>query len=266
MPIGKGAQKLTPRDPPYPNEEQVDQMKLGAIEAFSSAQYSYGGTAKFSGVIDGKMYQDAYYGEFPQIIGEKGYDYLDFDKLPSGYPGDLFGYSVAIQDKTIAIGSPFAAFSSETPTTWSYVSGVTVKNEQASGTVLGYGGGAGSVFLYGKGERTLSEYGVVGGFKGWELLKKFRPQSINVGQNLCLNGINETAISQNVTRLGPNNYKIADLRDNSFVTDQFGASVDIHSDTIVIGAPGHDFPNLEQMEFERGGEASSAFNYKEVNV
>lgn len=266
MQTGKGAQKLTPRDPPYPNGEQVDQMKLGAIEAFSSAQYSYGGTAKFSGVIDGKMYQDAYYGEFPQIIGEKGYDYLDFDKLPSGYPGDLFGYSVAIQDKTIAIGSPFAAFSSETPTTWSYVSGVTVKNEQASGTVLGYGGGAGSVFLYGKGERTLSEYGVVGGFKGWELLKKFRPQSINVGQNLCLNGINETAISQNVTRLGPNNYKIADLRDNSFVTDQFGASVDIHGDTIVIGAPGHDFPNLEQMEFERGGEASGAFNYKEFNV
>ena len=112
----------------------------------------------------------------------------------------------------------------------------------------------------------LSEYGVTGGETGWQLLKKIRPESINVGQDLCLDGINETAISQDVTRLGTNNYKIADLRDNSFVTDQFGASVDIQSDTIVIGAPGHDFPNLEQMEFERGGEASGAFNHKEFNL
>ena len=264
--IGKGAEKLLPKDPPYADHDQIQQMKLSAIEAFSAAQYSYGGTAKFSGVVDGKMYQDAFYGEMPQLLAEKGYDYLDFDKIPSGYPGDLFGYSVAIQDKTVVIGSPFAAFSSETPTTWSYVSGVTVKNEQASGTVLGYGGGAGSAFLYGRGERVLSEYGVTGGETGWQLLKKIRPESINVGQDLCLDGINETAISQDVTRLGTNNYKIADLRDNSFVTDQFGASVDIQSDTIVIGAPGHDFPNLEQMEFERGGEASGAFNHKEFNL
>ena len=264
--IGKGAEKLIPKDPPYADADQIIQMKLGAIAAFESAQYSYGGTAKFSGVVDGELYGDSYYAEMPQIIKDKGYDYLDLEKFPSGYPGDLFGYSVAIQDKTVVIGSPFAAFSSETPTTWSYVSGVTVKNEQASGTVLGYGGGAGSAFLYGKGERTLSDYGVTGGSTNWELIKKFRPQSINVGQDLCLDGINETSSSQAVTKLGTNNYKIADLRDNSFVTDQFGAAVDIHGDTIVVGAPGHDFPNLEQMEFERGGEASGAFNHKEFNL
>ena len=263
--IGKGAQKLLPKDPPYADQDQIIQMKLGAIAAFSSAQYSYGGTAKFSGVVDGKMYEDAYYGEMPQLLAEKGYDYLDFDKIPSGYPGDLFGYSISLDNNKLLVGSPFAAFSSETPTTWSYVSGITVKNEQASGTVLGYGGGAGSAFLYGKGERILSEYGVTGGSIGWELLKKFRPQSINVGQDLCLDGINETAASQAVSRLGTNNYKIADLRDNSFVTDQFGVSVDMHSDVIVIGAPGHDFDNLEQMQFERGGEASGAFNHKAFN-
>ena len=125
--IGKGAEKLLPKDPPYPDHDQVQQMKLSAIEAFSAAQYSYGGTAKFSGVVDGKMYQRCFLWRDAVVTCRKGYDYLDFDKVPSGYPGDLFGYSVAIQDKTVVIGSPFAAFSSETPTTWSYVSGVTVK-------------------------------------------------------------------------------------------------------------------------------------------
>ena len=264
--IGKGAEKLIPKDPPYADADQIIRMKLGAIADFEAAQYSYGGTAKFSGVVDGELYGDSYYAEMPQIIKDKGYDYLDLEKFPSGYPGDLFGYSVAIQGNTVVIGSPFAAFSSETPTTWSYVSGITVQNEQASGTVLGYGGGAGSAFLYGKGERTLSDYGVTGGSTNWELIKKFRPQSINVGQDLCLDGINETSASQAITKLGTNNYKIADLRDNSFVTDQFGAAVDIHGDTIVVGAPGHDFPNLEQMEFSRGAEASGAFNYKEFNA
>lgn len=246
--------------PPYPDAEGVELLKRAQIAAFDSAQYSYGGTARFSGVIDGTMYTDAFYGEMPQLIKDKGYDYLDFDKLPSGYPGDLFGYSVALNDNKLLVGSPFAAFSSETPISWDYVSGITVQYEQASGTVLSYGGGAGSAFLYGRGDRVLDEYGVTDGSSSWNLIRKIRPNSINVGQDL-----NDPVDASGSEYLGSHNYSEDDLRQLSYTTDQFGSSVDMNDDVIIIGAPGHDFGNYEEMLYERGAEASGAFNHKEFN-
>lgn len=263
--IGDPAKKWLQLRELTPPPSDPEAVKRSIINTFESQQYAYGGTAKFSGIIDGVMYADAYYGQMPQILSDKGYDYLDFDKLPSGYPGDLFGYSIALRDNKLLIGAPFAAFNSETPVAWTNVANNTPRYEQASGTVLGYGGGAGAVYLFERGDRILSDYGVETQSKSWNLTRKFRPNSINVGQDLCLNNVDETEISNSGWILGNNNYKIADLRDNSFTTDQFGFVVDLYSDMIAIGAPGHDFGNYEDMAYERGGEASGMFIYKEFN-
>ena len=262
--VGKGATYLTHRGPPGLTEAQIKIIKKGLIAGFDSAQYSYGGTSKFSGVIDGTMYGDAYYGNMPQLMADKGYDYLDFDKLPSGYPGDLFGYSIALRGETLVVGQPFGAFADEratNPVTWASVSGQTPQYTQASGTVLGYGGGAGSAYIYQRGSRVLSDYGVETQSKPWTLNQKFRPSSINVGQDLCLNKIDERYISTSGWSLGNNNYTITELAENSFTTDQFGLSVDLNSDLIVIGAPGHDFGNFEEMRYT----GQSAFNFKAFN-
>lgn len=275
--VGKSPTYLQRRDPPGPTEAQIKAIKKGLIAGFDSAQYSYGGTSKFSGVIDGTMYGDAYYGHMPQLMIDKGYDYLDFDKLPSGYPGDLFGYSIALRGETLVVGQPFGAFADEratNPVTWASVSGQTPQYTQASGTVLGYGGGAGSAYVYERGSRVLSDYGVETQSKPWTLNQKFRPSSINVGQDLCLNNIDQRAESLSGIikvradgttgsgwTLGNNDYTITELAQNSFVTDQFGLSVDLNSDLIVIGAPGHDFGNFEEMLFT----GQSAFNFKAFN-
>ena len=255
--VGKSPLYILPVDLP-PRPEQVPLLKKAQIEAFNQEQYIYGGTAKFSGVIDGTMYADAFYGQMPQLLKDKGYDYLDFDKLPSGYPGDLFGYSIALRNNKLVVGSPFAPFSSETPTTWASVSGNTPRYEAISGTITSYGGGAGSAFLYERGTRTLSDYGVDGGSSNtWNISRKFRPTSINVGQDIF-----DVELASGSLYLGNHAYTSGELDHLTRVTDQFGHSVDLRDDVLAIGAPGHDFPNFEEMIFSRGGEASGAFNHK----
>ena len=258
--IADGAKKyLEIKEPPAKKAEAIEREKLSIIESFDADQYNYGGTARFSGIVDGTMYSDAFYGGIPKLLEEKGYDYLDFDILSSGYPGDLFGYSVAISKNRLIVGSPFAAFTTEGAIEWADVSGNTPRYEQASGTVLGYGGGAGIAYLYERGNRVLSDYGVEAQAKSWNLTNKFRPTSINVGQDLCLNS-DERALSESGYKLGPNNYTINDLRFNSFVTDQFGYSVDIFEDVLVIGAPGHDFGNHKSTVFNSGEFINKEFN------
>ena len=265
---GKSPKYLIVDEPPYPTADQVLRIKKGIIESFDSAQYSYGGTSKFSGVVDGKLYGDAFYGQVPKLLAEKDIDYLDFDKLPSGYPGDLFGYSVALRENQLIVGQPFGAFAderAENPMTWGYVSGNTQQYTTISGAVIGYGGGAGAAYLYDKGKRVLSDYGVEVQSKPWTLNQKFRPSSINVGQDLCLNKLDEQALSTDKFRLGNNSYTITELAEKSFVTDQFGLSVDLYKDLVAVGAPGHDFGNFEEVIFSQDATSSGAFNLKEFS-
>ena len=211
---------------------------------------------------------DAFYGQVPKLLAEKDIDYLDFDKLPSGYPGDLFGYSVALRENQLIVGQPFGAFAderAENPMTWGYVSGNTQQYTTISGAVIGYGGGAGAAYLYDKGKRVLSDYGVEAQSKPWTLNQKFRPSSINVGQDLCLNKLDEQALSTDKFRLGNNSYTITELAEKSFVTDQFGLSVDLYKDLVAVGAPGHDFGNFEEVIFSQDATSSGAFNLKEFS-
>jgi hypothetical protein len=147
-------------------EKKILEIKNQFISGFLSSQISSASTARFSGIVDGIMYSDATIaGGLPQLLKDKGYDYLDLDKLPSGYRGDLFGYSVCVRGEKILVGSPFSAFGSESITPWS--SGLQLR--------LGYDGGAGSVYMF---EKPSED--------SWTCSRKFRPQSL-MGQ---LSGVN----------------------------------------------------------------------------
>lgn len=196
-------------DPDFPEKpipaKKIKEVKEEAINAFANLHNTYGSTSMFSGVLNNKVYVDAgFAGGIPEIMRDTGYDYLDFDEYPSGYPGDLFGYSIALSKNRLIVGSPFHAFVDENIKTWSeYI------ENNGSGTLLSYNGGAGSVYVF---EKTFKGSGVSNTVDPWECVQKLRPATINV--------------------------------DSSGINDQFGYDVDIDSDTIIVGAPGHDFGNL----------------------
>lgn len=219
---------LRPLDP-WSNDtppSEVEAIKKREISTFASLQDTYGATAKFSGIIEGKIYTDIdYLGGMPELMKDKGYDYLDFERFPSGYPGDLFGYSISMHKNKLVVGSPFSAFSSEDIHPWSYY----VSGGSSSGTRIGYNGGAGSVYIF---EQTFNGSGIRGTKTPWEFTHKLRPSSINVGSGIS---------------------------GSSIVGDQFGHDVDIHEDFIVVGAPGHDFENY--VIINSGAFAKKFFNH-----
>jgi hypothetical protein len=209
---------------------------------------------RFSGIIDGKLYVDAQInGGIPDLLKDKGYDYLDIDRMPSGYKGDLFGYSVALQKDKLIVGSPFHGYSDERINHWlDYVA-----TSGLSGVELSYNGGAGAVYVY---EKTFKGIGPRNALQAWECTAKIRPNSINVGQDLT-----DSGVSQSYNILGPNPYTNQYLTNNSTITDQFGYSVDIDSDIIVVGAPGHDFDNYSANIFDQSATRSGEFIRKEFN-
>lgn len=189
---------------------EIERIKREKINEFIALQNSHGATTKFSGVIEGILYEDApFVGGMPELMKHTGYDYLNFDRFPVGYPGDLFGYSIDLYKNKLVVGSPFSAFSDETINPWNhYVSGGL-----SSGIKLGYNGGAGSVYIF---EKTYNGSGLLGAKTPWEFTEKLRPESINVGS-------------------GDYGYPI--------IGDRFGYDVAIDNDTMAIGAPGHDYEN-----------------------
>jgi hypothetical protein len=198
---------------PYRNDTPsnvVEIIKNQQYAAFIALQNTYGATPKFSGIIEGSIYEDASFaGGMPQLMKEKGYDYLDLHRFPSGYPGDLFGYSIDLHRNKLIIGSPFSAFSNETIKPWTYY----VDGGSPSGMELGYNGGAGSVYIF---EKTYNGSGLLGLKTPWEFTRKLRPDSIIAGSGNSGSNI---------------------------VSDQFGYDLAIDGDVIAIGAPGHDFGN-----------------------
>lgn len=197
-------------DPKPPTPEEIEKIKQQFIKTFSDNQFSQGGTAMFSGVINGKLYRDAgMAGGLPQILKDTGHDYLDFDVFPSGYPGDLFGHSIALYKDKLIVGAPFSAFSKDTINNWNYM----INGGASSGLALSYNGGAGSVYIF---EHNNKGSGLDGKTTPWQFTHKLRPSSLNVGES---SGV---AVS----------------------TDQFGYDIDIDGDIIIVGAPGHDYENL----------------------
>lgn len=191
--------------------KKVEEIKNQFISGFLPQQLQHSALSRISGVINGVSYSDAtVIGGVPQILKDKGYDYLDLDKFPSGYPGDLFGYSIAVKGKKILVGSPFSAFNSETITPWN--NNVSLR--------LGSDGGAGAVYMFEKSSDSK-----------WINSNKFRPQSL-MGQ---LSGV-------------------------GIYSDQFGHSVDIQNDVIVIGSPNHSYGNYYDFIYNNGSFSRKNFN------
>ena len=71
------------------------------------------------GMVDGKRVEinQIYYPQDEGLAGGiavlqklTGRDYLDYIDTFSGYPGDLFGYSVDLSDNKLIVGCPFNGF------------------------------------------------------------------------------------------------------------------------------------------------------------
>ena len=176
-----------------------------------------------------------------------GRDYLDYIDSFSGYPGDLFGYSVAIENGKLIVGSPFNGYDVDKVYTWPQVSG-----ENASGITVSEYGGAGAAFFYDY--DNLGE-NVKESFLPFSFLDKIKPSSVNVG---VTGGITDVNIlnQKNLTRF------VGDMDDDYRQTDQFGRSVSIASDMIAIGAPNHDWHTDHNHVYD----GASAFLRKDFTV
>jgi hypothetical protein len=226
----------------------IEAKKREEYLIFDGQQNIFGATAKFSGIIDGIMYEDVgIRGGIPAIMKDTGSDYLDFDRFPSGYPGDLFGHSISLHKNKLVVGSPFNAFSSNNVKNW-------IHHINTSGTEMqtSFNGGAGSVYIF---DKTNKGKGIRNTTVPWEFIQKLRPQSINTGQDILNSGT-----SQSYHLLGPNQYTNDDLINNTIITDQFGYDVSIDSDILIVGAPGHDFGNISDNVYLSGQFIRKAFN------
>lgn len=156
-----------------------------------------------------------------------GRDYLDYIDTFSGYPGDLFGYSVDLSDDKLIVGSPFNGFDAGKVWDWTEVSG------SLSGYKISEYGGAGAAFFFertGQGENAKSQ------FLPFEYKDKLKSESANVGVSGGLTAGNILA-QKNIGTERHIDHTDEDFRQ----TDQFGRSVAVASDMFAIGAPNHDW-------------------------
>lgn len=223
--------------------DEIEKIKNELISGVLNQQSSFYTTCKFSGIIEGKSYVDAGIGGgIPEFMKDKGYDYIDLDNFASGYPGDLFGYSVSIKKDKILVGSPFSAFASEQLSPWTINSNL----------YLGYDGGGGSAYMF---DKTPS---------GWQCSRKLRPDTL-MGQ---LSGINiysdqfghSVSIDNDIIAIGApshdygNDYNIIN-NSGAFVRKSFNESFFITDRRIIdLG----NFENRETWYISNYGENAGA--------
>ena len=191
-------------------------------------------------------------GGMPEIMLSGGKDHIDFDENYTGYPGDLFGYSIDIHNNKLVVGSPFAGYQYrnsgiENIVTWS---GVQVSGEDAM--MVNGNGGAGAVYYF---EKTGRGENVLGSNLDWEFKRKIKPSSINIGLDDVLTS---TLTEQRGTNYLPAEFVAAYVH----MGDQFGQSVSIDEDFLAIGAPNHGFETLHDHIYS----GSAAFIRKEFNA
>ena len=89
-----GVNPTTVSRPPAPTKESERKSEVSNFEARTS---SYAGAFHMiSGVKNNTKHMDALDGKMPWLLAESGIDYLDTEYWGSGYPGDLFGLSIAL--------------------------------------------------------------------------------------------------------------------------------------------------------------------------
>jgi hypothetical protein len=224
------------------------------VDEFLPYQTYWSSTSKIQDTYNGQTYVDAGLSErIPPLLRAAGYDHLDLDVFNSGYPGDLFGYSVKIHKDKLYVGSPFTPYSGESIVPWSGI----VSNNALSGVEIGYNGGAGAVYQIEKVGPTGDGVGSIQGSPEvtaglpWKTVKKFRPEELNVG----FHNINAVDLSGIV---GNHSYTDEMINASGFVSDMFGYDIDLAGDLMAISAPGHDF---EVFFEENSGEfVNKAFN------
>jgi hypothetical protein len=192
-------------------------------------------------------------GGIPDLMKINGTDYLDFDIYDSGCPGDLFGFSIDLTQDKLIVGTPFNAFRSQYAA--SGVSGIVqwheIENDPTlSGIELCENGGAGAAFYF---ERTGNGSNAVSELLPWEFKQKIKPESVNVG----LTSPTITSLSD----LGDHNLDSDFIQDHARKPDQFGHSVALDADMMVVGAPNHNFESLHDHSIYNSGE----FIRKEFN-
>jgi hypothetical protein len=206
-------------------EEEYNQ----AIEDFINSSINTAGLyPRFSGIIDGNLHVDAGIGGgIPSLLTTTGKDYLDVTII-SGYPGDLFGYSLDIHNNKLIVGSPYNIYASENIGNWTWFEAY---NNSSGSPILSENGGAGAVFYY---ERTGKGKNAISSRLPWEFKQKIRPSSINIGSD------NESS--------------------SGIVTDMFGFAVSLDADLIAIGAPGHDYETIYDNIYNSGSFIRKEFN------
>jgi len=189
-------------------------------------------------------------GGISKFMEQKGYDYIDFEALESGYVGDLFGWSLDIHENKLVVGTPFNAFNNSDVVTWSGVLDSYDQNNLDSTLKLSGRGGAGAVFYY---ERTGRGTNSVSQFLPWEFKQKIKPtESLNIGI--------DDATSGDVTAIKGNHGLSDDFAlDHAYRGDMFGHSVSVDSDFLIVGAPCHDFEVVHDHVYS----GTSAFLRKE---
>lgn len=187
-----------------------------------------------------------------ELMKFNGTDYLDFDLYNSGCPGDLFGFSVDLTQDRLIVGTPFHPLvgSGTSPSglvSWSDI----VNDPNRIGMSGSQQGGAGAAFYY---ERTTSGKNVVSERLPWEFKQKIKPSSINIGLDQC-------TVSRLQIERGNHDLNNDFILEHAGRTDQFGYSVAIDADMIVVGAPNHDFQTLHHHIYS----GASAFQRKSFN-
>ena len=181
---------------------------------------AFGVFPRFSG---GSILDAGIGGGVPDFLKITGYDYIDFDAYPSGFNGDLFGYSLDIHDGKLIVGSPGNGFNGEKIYSWN----ATV----ASGLLnINPNGGAGAVFFF---EKTNKGSNFISNSLPWEFKQKLKPDSVNLGSGISGSGI---------------------------ISDQFGYSVSMDADFLAVGAPGHDYETIHEHIYASGEFIRKEFN------
>lgn len=229
-----------------PEIKDTEELKRQMIRDFAGT-LDENFSSQFSGIIDGVAY-----GDDLSLYKEKGYDFLDFEQFPEGYPGDLFGYSVKLKGNRLFVGAPFSAYSQESEIVkWDQISN-TVQYETPSGVTLSAFGGAGAVYLFENNNKGISP--IRGQDAAWQYIRKFRPDSINVGQDYT-----DVNVCNRPEELGTNEYDLFNDLPQSKFTDRFGFDIDVADGILAIGAPGHDFQNFVEEDSRLGLFMNKAF-------
>jgi len=224
-------------------KEKIDQE----IEKFGTTVVpTYGIYPRFSGMyyngdIEPRYVDAGWNGGFSRYHIEKGYDYIDFalDVIDSGFPGELFGWSVSIDNDQLAIGSPFNGVIGQDVIDWSGIKSLVDAGFPESGYLLSNNGGPGAAFYY---QRTGRGTNVVNEFLPWEFKQKIKPDNIYAGLDSATSGYL-------TSERGPHNLPDNFVEDWADRTDMFGYSVSVDSDFMAVGAPGHDFGTLYEEIF-----------------